>query len=150
MSRMFIRVVVLSATSATNRASCARGRVVLAADRAPEGGSLGVSVGGHALGEQPQAERVAGAVVGRRLLPTMSLVNMPCTSAPASLNCCASERRAVEALLLARDGREDQRASGRWVAITRASSIETATPDASSSAPGASAVRFMTSVTRES
>ncbi len=36
------------------------------------------------------------------------------------------------------------------VAITRASSIETATPDASSSAPGASLVKFMTSVTRES
>ena len=41
-------------------------------------------------------------------------------------------------------------ASGFRVAITRASSIATATPEASSSAPGASAVLFMTSVTRES
>jgi hypothetical protein len=41
-------------------------------------------------------------------------------------------------------------ASGRPLAMTRASSITTATPEASSSAPGASAVAFMTSVTRES
>ena len=41
-------------------------------------------------------------------------------------------------------------ASLRRVAITRASSMTTATPEASSSAPGASLVEFMTSVTRES
>lgn len=40
--------------------------------------------------------------------------------------------------------------AGRRFAITRASSIATATPDASSSAPGASEVASMTSVTRES
>jgi hypothetical protein len=36
------------------------------------------------------------------------------------------------------------------VAMTRASSSTAATPDPSSSAPGASLVAFMTSVTRES
>ena len=36
------------------------------------------------------------------------------------------------------------------VAMSRASSSTTATPDASSSAPGASLVKFMMSVTRES
>jgi hypothetical protein len=41
-------------------------------------------------------------------------------------------------------------ATGRRLAITRASSMATATPDASSSAPGASDVESMTSVTRES
>ena len=37
-----------------------------------------------------------------------------------------------------------------WVANTRTSSSTTATPEPSSSAPGASSVKFSTSLTRES
>ena len=80
----------------------------------------------------------------------MSLVNMPCTSLPAFWNCsamwsdpkrpCSSPATAASTIV----------ASGSCVARTLASSIETATPDASSSAPGASLVEFSTSVTRES
>jgi len=80
----------------------------------------------------------------------MSLVNIPCTSVPAAFNCwaryvdpyrpCSSPATAANTIVEA----------GRLFAITRASSSTTATPDASSSAPGASEVAFMTSVTRES
>jgi hypothetical protein len=80
----------------------------------------------------------------------MSLVNMPCTSTPADLSCwarcaepyrpCSSPATAAKTIV----------ASGLCLAITRASSRDTATPDASSSAPGASSVEFITSVTRES
>ena len=80
----------------------------------------------------------------------MSLVNIPWTSAPAAFSWfamnvepyrpCSSPATAAS-MIVERDG---------WVAITRASSMQTATPEASSSAPGASSVKFMTSVTRES
>ena len=40
------------------------------------------------------------------LAPTMSLLNMPWTSAPAAAICCGHEGRAVQALLLAVDGGE--------------------------------------------
>ena len=80
----------------------------------------------------------------------MSLENMPCTSAPAALYCaawnaepyspCSSPATAVNTTV----------ASVGRVANTRAISSTVATPDASSSAPGASLVKFMMSVTRES
>jgi hypothetical protein len=59
-------------------------------------------------------------------------------------------RGSVQALLLTGHPAKTIVASGARVAMTRASSIMAATPDPSSSAPGASAVKFSTSVTRES
>ena len=83
-------------------------------------------------------------------LPMMSLLNMPCTSLPAAFICwamnsdpkvpCSSPATAAKTIV----------ASGVRVANTRASSRMAATPDPSSSAPGASSVKFRTSVTRES
>jgi hypothetical protein len=83
-------------------------------------------------------------------LPTMSLVNMACTSVPAVASCwamCAdpyspSSSPATAANMIV--------ASVCWVAMIRASSRTVATPDPSSSAPGASLVEFARSVTRES
>ena len=83
-------------------------------------------------------------------LPMMSLVNMPSTSIPAALACwakkvepkrfCSSPATAMKTIV----------ASNWRVAMTRASSSMAATPEASSSAPGASQVKFRTSVQRES
>jgi hypothetical protein len=83
-------------------------------------------------------------------LPTMSLVNMPSTSVPAALACwakkvdpyrpCSSPATAMKTIV----------ASNWRLAITRASSSTAATPEASSLAPGASHVKFRTSVQRES
>ena len=85
-----------------------------------------------------------------RLLPTMSLVNMACTSVPAALYCAAMNRAPNRPCSSPATAANTMVAFGRRLAMTRASSIDTATPDASSFAPGASAVAFMTSVTRES
>jgi hypothetical protein len=83
-------------------------------------------------------------------VPMMSLLNMPWMSVPAALSCaamnadpnrpCSSPATATK-MMVASVGR---------VAKTRASSSTAATPDPSSSAPGASRVKLRTSVTRES
>ena len=93
------------------------------------------------------ASRVPSSAVE---LPMMSLLNMPWTSVPAAFICwamnsdpnvpCSSPHTAARTIV----------ASGSRVAKTRASSNMAATPDPSSSAPGASSVKFRTSVTRES
>ena len=80
----------------------------------------------------------------------MSLVNMPSTSMPDALACwakkvepkrpCSSPATAMKTIV----------ASNWRLAMTRASSSTAATPEASSSAPGASQVEFRTSVQRES
>ena len=84
------------------------------------------------------------------LAPTMSLLNMPCTSLPAAAICAAMKaepyRPCSSPATVA-----NTRVPGNWrVANSRASSSTTATPEPSSSAPGASLVKFSTSVTRES
>ena len=84
------------------------------------------------------------------LAPTMSLLNMPCTSAPAAVICCAMK---VEPYSPCSSPATvaNTRVPGNWrVAKIRASSSTTATPEPSSSAPGASLVKSSTSVTRES
>ena len=80
----------------------------------------------------------------------MSLLNIACTSAPASRNVWARWSEPYRPCSSAATAANTMVASVDRVAKTRASSITTAMPDASSSAPGASAVAFMTSVTRES
>ncbi len=84
------------------------------------------------------------------LAPTMSLLNMPCTSLPAAAICFAMK---VEPYSPSSSPATvaNTRVPGNWrVANSRASSRTTATPEASSSAPGASLVKSSTSVTRES
>ena len=84
------------------------------------------------------------------LAPTMSLLNMPCTSLPAAAICaamCAEPNRPCSSPATVASTRVP---GNWWVANTRASSSTTATPDPSSSAPGASSVKFSTSETRES
>jgi hypothetical protein len=82
--------------------------------------------------------------------PMMSLVNMPCTSVPAALawaaakpepySPCSSPATAMNTIV-----------ASKWrVAIARAISSTAITPEASSSAPGASQVALMGSVQIES
>jgi hypothetical protein len=80
----------------------------------------------------------------------MSLVNMPCTSVPAALYWAAMYRAPYRPCSSPATAANTMVDFGARFAMIRANSMDTATPDASSSAPGASAVAFMTSVTRES
>jgi hypothetical protein len=85
-----------------------------------------------------------------RLLPTMSFENIPATFMCAAKawfakyvepkRPCSSPEKAAKMMV----------ASNECFDITRASSSTDATPDASSSAPGASQVKSRTSVQRES
>jgi hypothetical protein len=84
------------------------------------------------------------------LEPTMSLLSIPWMSAPAAWNWAAAKFDPNSPCSSPATAMKTSVARGRRVAITLASSIETATPDASSSAPGASLVPLRTSVTRES
>lgn len=84
-------------------------------------------------------------------LPTISFVNIPCTSAPAAAICwaknedpnnpCSSPATAPSMTVALGGGR---------CARMRTSSMTIATPLASSSAPGASSVKLSMLVTRES
>ena len=80
----------------------------------------------------------------------MSLLNMACTSAPAFLYCWAMWSEPYRPCSSPATAAKTTVASVRRVAITRASSMIAATPDASSSAPGASLVASSTSEARES
>jgi hypothetical protein len=114
----------------------AGGRVVLAADGNAQCLLVRGLVGGHALAEQPQAVRVV-MPFSPWLLPTMSLVNIPWTSASAFLSSFARNVEPNSPCSSPATAAKISVQSGRRVAITRASSIDTATPEASSSAPGA-------------
>jgi hypothetical protein len=137
------------ATSVASRASCRAGESFSPPTARRTSASASVSAVGtpSAKSRMLRGLRMPSSAVE---LPTMSLVNMPCTSAPWSWKTCAMWSDPYNPCSSPATAANTSVALGRWVANTRASSIETATPDASSSAPGASAVEFMTSVTRES
>jgi len=80
----------------------------------------------------------------------VSLLNMAWMSVPASLNDCARWSEPYRPCSSPATAANTIVASGERVAMTRASSMTTETPEPSSSAPGASLVAFSTSVTRES
>ncbi len=84
------------------------------------------------------------------LAPTMSLLNMPCTSFPAAFICAAMWAEPYRPCSSPATVASTTVPGNWWVANSRASSRTTATPEASSSAPGASLVKLSTSVTRES
>lgn len=142
-------VASLSATSRTNRASWRLGESFSPPTERRVSACCGVSDVGT---PSANSRTVYGSRVpsSARELPTMSLVNMAWTFVPAALKLsaryadpyrpCSSPATAAKTIV----------AAGRRFAITRASSRATATPEASSSAPGASPVASITSVARES
>jgi hypothetical protein len=139
----------LSATERTNLASWRGGESFSPPTDLRVAASSGVSAVGtpSANRRTVRGSRVPSSAV---LEPTMSLVNMAWTSAPAALNWAAMYRAPYRPCSSPATAAKTIVDLGARFAITLASSMDTATPDASSSAPGASAVAFMTSVTRES
>ena len=139
--------LLVPATSVTNLARLRAGESF-----SPPRVSRNACVAASSLGGGPWGEQAHGGGdrASRRrhtaLLPTMSLVKMaPSTFNAGGLVLVGHVRRPVEALLLARDGREDDRRVGVVGGHhPRQLQSRTATPEASSSAPGASAVAFMT------
>src|SRR5262252_3235174 len=83
-------------------------------------------------------------------VPMMSLLNMPWTSLPAAAICWAMNVEPNRPSSSPDTAAKTIVPGNWWVANSRASSSTHATPDPSSSAPGASSVEFSMSVTRES
>ena len=80
----------------------------------------------------------------------MSLLNMPWTSLPAVAICCAMKVEPNSPCSSPDTAAKTMVPGNLWVANSRASSSTQATPEPSSSAPGASLTESVTSVTRES
>lgn len=142
-------VVAGPATSVTNRASWRAGESFSPPTERRVVASSGVSSVGtpSAKSRRLRGSRSPSSAVE---LPTMSLVNMACRSTPEVRNCSAMWVAPYSPCSSPATAANTRVALGLRVASTRASSRETATPEASSSAPGASLVESMTSVTRES
>ena len=142
-------VASFCATSWTKRASWRDGESFSPPTDWRTDACAGVSVGGtpSANSRTVCRLRVPSSAV---LLPMMSLENIPWMSVPASLNDCARNAEPNRPCSSPATAAKTTVASIGRVANTRAISRIVATPDASSSAPGASLVKFMMSVTRES
>ena len=150
ITRTFMSVSSNGATSVTNRASWC----VAPSFSPPTDCMIAIWFAVTAVGMPSTNSRTvngSGRVPSKAwLAPTMSLLNMPCTSLPAA-SICAAMKAEPYSPCSSPATVANTRVPGNWrVANSRASSSTTATPDPSSSAPGASLVKSSTSVTRES
>ena len=136
MTRTFIPVCAVLGDVPDEAAELPRRAVVLAADRPPEAACAAVSAVGTPSTNSRTVRGSGGVPSCASPVPTMSLLNMPWTSAPASLNACAMWSEPYRPCSSPATAAKTMVASVRRVAITRASSSTAATPDASSSAPG--------------